>query len=273
MKMIQTPAEKKSFAITLSVFIALFLFIFLYKFKSTISTLEMNTGGEIAIRFGQNTQGSGPIQPPKEVAMEEAVSKQITQPKVAEQKVVTQKNTPTDVTIKKVEKTEKKKEKVVEKKAEKEVKKPNASTTNTLDSFLAGKKQKGEKTNGSGDSSVAGNQGAANGSLYSNSYYGSGTGGQGFGGGSSWGLNGRQLATYNTFKPDCNETGTVVIQVTVNNSGKVVATKLNLSGTTNSAPCLVDAATKTARSFRWKADANAPSTQIGFVKIKFNVGG
>lgn len=267
---IETPSEKKSLIITTILFVALFLFIFLYKFQITSPPFEMNSGGEIAIRFGQNEQGMGLPQEPKLVAMNEVKQSIQSTPEVQQTQVTTQNTKPNNISLPKKEKNENNKT------TERQVVKnnqPSQSTSNALNSILAGKKQEGENTTGTGNTTTAGNQGTAHGSLYSNSYYGSGSSGTGIGGGSSWGLNGRSLAGYQTFQPDCNESGTIVVQITVNQSGTVTSAKQILSGTVNGVPCLVEAALKTARSFRWKADNNAPKSQIGFVRINFNVGG
>jgi hypothetical protein len=58
-------------------------------------------------------------------------------------------------------------------------------------------------------------------SMSPNSYYGSG----GTGNGSSWGLNGRSISSRGKEVQKCNEFGTVVVQITVNRSGNVIAAK------------------------------------------------
>jgi TonB family protein len=69
----------------------------------------------------------------------------------------------------------------------------------------------------------------------------------------------------------CNEFGTVVVQITVNRSGNVIAAKYT-KGTTNTNPCLVEPALATARKYKWQSDANAPKTQIGFITVNFKLG-
>src|SRR5690606_33703451 len=100
---------------------------------------------------------------------------------------------------------------------------------------------------------------------YATSHFGDSNSGNG------WGLQGRSLLSNKPYKPDCNETGTVVVQVTVNRQGIVTNAERSLKGTTNTAPCLVEPAIKTAKSFRWKPDNNAPASQVGFVVINFKV--
>ena len=69
----------------------------------------------------------------------------------------------------------------------------------------------------------------------------------------------------------CNETGTVVVQISVSRSGNVVAAKY-AKGTTNTNPCLVEPAIATARKYKWQADANAPEIQTGFIVVNFKLG-
>jgi TonB family protein len=67
------------------------------------------------------------------------------------------------------------------------------------------------------------------------------------------------------------EFGTVVVQITVNRNGNVIAAKYT-KGTTNTNPCLVEPALATARKYKWQPDADAPETQIGFITVNFKFG-
>jgi len=121
---------------------------------------------------------------------------------------------------------------------------------------------------GDGDDNKAGNKGQLNGTPYGNSYYGSGSGS---GSGSGYGLKGRTLKNSGQgFKQDCNEYGKVVVKIEVDKNGKVVRATPGVKGSTNTAPCLMAPAKKSAMSFRWNVDSKAPSKQVGFVIVKFN---
>src|SRR5690554_120723 len=136
----------------------------------------------------------------------------------------------------------------------------NSSTGDLLKTF---NNTKGT-TKSAGQGNISQQQGNPDDNRYSTSLF------RGKGNGSGWGLNGRTLVSHTVHKPDCpNEEGTVVIEVTVNKSGTVTNAKRSLSGTTNTTQCLVDAAIKTANTFKWRADNNAPDRQIGFVVITF----
>lgn len=272
MKILQNDSEKKSFAITSSIFVVLLLLCFFWTLPQRPEE-PILTGGEIAINFGTSKVGSGKQQPKKvaESAPEPEVAPK--QEVVPSESVVTQKvvETPVvskpDPSVKPVEELVKKPEKkpVVEPQ-----KKPSQSTEDALASLINGPKVSGEKVQGEGNTEQAGDQGSLQGDMYSNSTYGSGQG-QGAGSGTSWGLNGRSLATRGQVVPDCNEVGTVVVEIRVDRSGKVMSAQ-HTRGTTNSAKCLTDAAIATAKTFRWKPDDKAPSVQIGFIVINFRVG-
>lgn len=265
MKFLQTENEKKSFTITTLVFVLLFLLFFLYKF--TTSSVEPPVmGGEIAINFGTTEKGKGPVQPTKPI--ESAPQPEVApKPIQAAEKIITQKKVEAPV-VKTSDKPKVNKEEVKPVKAEPKPT-PSKSTNDALASIINGPASKGS-AGGQGDSQESGDAGKITGDMYASSTFGSGRG-QGAGEGASWGLNGRSLASRGQVVPDCNEQGTVVLQIRVDRSGRVVAAN-HTKGTTNSAKCLTDAALATAKTFRWKPDTNAPEVQIGFIVINFKVG-
>jgi hypothetical protein len=67
----------------------------------------------------------------------------------------------------------------------------------------------------------------------------------------------------------CNEFGTVVVQITVNRNGNVIAAKYT-KGTTNTNPCLVEQHWQQPES----TDGNRCrcETQIGFITVNFKLG-
>ena len=70
--------------------------------------------------------------------------------------------------------------------------------------------------------------------------------------------------------PECDEEGSVVVQIQVNRQGRVVNAVPGKRGTTG-ALCLYDAAKKTALTYKWPPDSKAPERQVGFVVINFSV--
>jgi len=109
-----------------------------------------------------------------------------------------------------------------------------------LDALIGGnKKLEGNTNSGNGTHNPpTGNQGAVNRPIYSNSYYGreysSGNG--------AWGLNGRRLSSPGAVKAECNDEGTVVVEVKVNKNGGVTNVKYSPSGSNTTSTCLKDAA-------------------------------
>lgn len=96
--------------------------------------------------------------------------------------------------------------------------------------------------------------------TYANSFYGNGTAPK------NLHLNGRTIekSDFDISDIDCDEVGKVVVKVVVNKQGRVISAAMS-RGTTNSSACLVNPCIEKAKSFTWKADANAPDTQIGYI--------
>ena len=85
-------------------------------------------------------------------------------------------------------------------------------------------------------------------------------------------MNGRSLQNQGSVTQECNQEGVVVVRITVDKNGNVVAAEPGVKGTTNSHPCLLEPAKKTAFLHKWFSDPNAPSKQLGFVVVNFKLG-
>ncbi|MAW15091.1 MAG: energy transducer TonB, partial [Flavobacteriaceae bacterium] len=70
---------------------------------------------------------------------------------------------------------------------------------------------------------------------------------------------------------ECNQEGTVVVRITVNNNGEVIHAEPGVKGSTNTHPCLLDPARKTAFLHKWFPDMRAPVQQVGYVVIQFKL--
>ncbi|QLE01570.1 energy transducer TonB [Galbibacter sp. BG1] len=296
MSLLDTRHKKKSFTVT-TVLLSILLFLMFY---IGLSYLDPPLESGISVNFGTTNYGSGNVQPKekikstpvkqpevKETPVEE-IPKPTTPTETAQTKsedVVTQDNEESVVIKKKKEAEAKKKaeeeakrkaqaeaeRKERERKAEEErVRKEQEAKKKNLDNLIGGlNSSEGTATGGEGNDNRAGDKGQPDGDPYATSYYGgsgSGSGGVGYG------LNGRNLVAGNKFVQDCNESGTVVVQIEVDRSGKVINATPGVKGTTNAAKCLLDAASKTARSYKWNSDPNAPSRQIGFIVVNFKLG-
>lgn len=139
-----------------------------------------------------------------------------------------------------------------------------------LDALMGGlNKSDGSASGSEGDDNRTGDKGQPDGDPYATSYYGSPGSGSGTGG---YGLNGRSLVNKGKVQQECNESGTVVVKIVVDRNGKVISAEPGVRGTTNTNPCLLEPAKKTAFMHKWNLDSNAPSQQIGFVVVNFKLG-
>ena len=265
MEFLETEEEKKSFAITT----ALFLLLFILCFFLGLTYLDPPPENGIAINFGTTETGMGDKQPTE--AIQSAPTPTASQQAAAAKEDIITQDSEEAVVIretKKPQKTTKEatKEEVKPKPAEKP--QPSKSTSDALSSLINGPKSDGKAQGGEGDDKTAGDKGSPNGDPYASAYFGSGTGN---GGGRGYGLNGRKLSNSGKEVQNCNESGTVVVQITVNRSGNVIDARYT-KGTTNTNPCLVNPAIATAKKYKWQSDPNAPETQVGFIVVNFKLG-
>ncbi|MGB0601643.1 MAG: energy transducer TonB [Flavobacteriaceae bacterium] len=281
--MLDTPHKKKSAGLTAVVAILLLLLFFMLGL--TYYDPPISYGMEV--NFGTLAQGSGEVQPTKSVqTIEQPVEKpfeveekvEVTPPKESTEEsikeVLTEKESTVVVPDKKEEvklreAVEEEPEPEVEPEPVKEVPKVSEATKSVVSNLLKNKTEDGEQTQGEGDDLVQGDKGKLEGNPYSSSYYNNyGLGGRGKG----YGLNGRNLQSNGKVVQDCNQEGTVVVRITVNNNGEVVQAVPGVKGSTNTHPCLLEPARKTALLHKWFPDNNAPAEQIGFVVIQFKLG-
>jgi outer membrane biosynthesis protein TonB len=291
MAFLQTTYEKKSFWTTTFILLGVLLLLFFVGLRY----LDPPAENGILIAFGDTNPGSGiALAPPTQAITEEttlpaevnsapdvqevmekepvtesfdeavltSVDSELVLPKKTSEKIT--ETVPETVSEKASETVS---ETVVEKAPDKVNKQASAATKAALANILGAKEAQGS---GLGNGEKAANQGLSDGSKYANSFYGTPTGDvQGFG----FGLAGRSLAAKGSVTPDCNEEGRVVVAITVDRSGKVIAADPGVKGSTNNAPCLLAPAKATAFMYQWAPDAQAPENQIGFVVINFKLGG
>ncbi|SFU31048.1 hypothetical protein SAMN05216480_101621 [Pustulibacterium marinum] len=279
MSILNTKHEKKSFTIT-TVLLLLLLLIMFYAGMSYLDPPIPNGG--ISVNLGYMDQGSGNVQPlekiksqpqptptpptPQEVVPEET-EEVLTSEDVEAPVIPTEKETPKEKPIEKPKETLKEEPKKVEPKPDP---KPSKETTNALNSIINGPTSNGTSSQSEGDGTEAGDKGQENGDPYAASYYGAP--GTGSGGGRGWGLNGRGRPTNGKVVQDCNESGTVVVQIVVNRAGNVVKATPGVKGTTNNNPCLLEPAKQTALTYKWPSDSKAPAQQVGFIVVNFRLG-
>jgi TonB family protein len=124
------------------------------------------------------------------------------------------------------------------------------------------------QTQGEGVTGNAGNQGDPLGDAASNNR---GTGG-GRGSGISYSLEGRSVVG-SLAKPDytVNDYGDVVVQITVNRNGDVIAAVPGVKGSTTMDSRLLEAAKKAAMTAKFNRDPNAAEVQKGTITYKFKL--
>ncbi len=274
MNVLDTTYKRKSAIITAVILLLLLLAIFNLGMKYLDPPVEYG----LAINFGNSEVGSGePVaetqkqtvpeeleeQPTEEVeelveeTPTETIQEDVVTNETAEEVPVIEKK---EETPKEVVKEEPKEKKPVEKP------KPSKATTDALNSLLNGNANSGG-TSGEGDDKEAGVKGNENGDPNSNKYYGN----SGTGSGGNYNLAGRKALSKPIQKPDCEEEGTVVVSIEVDNNGKVIKAVPGVKGSTNTAPCLLGPAKQAALLTKWNADGGAPVKQKGTIIYKFSL--
>jgi len=242
----------------------------------------------VAINFGSSDTGSGMVQPKEALASE---STPVTEPieeieivptdesseSAASEEVLNSedlesiafKNTQAEKAKLEVEANEQEKaEANVELDRLKKEADLKAKKKAQLDALMGGiGADQGTDKGSEGDDESAGDKGQLDGKPYASSYFGSAGSGNG---GVGYGLNDRGRPKRTKVIPECDEEGTVVVKIYVNQNGSVIKAIPGEKGTIGDS-CLYDAARKTALSHKWPADPKAPLKQIGFVIVDFTV--
>jgi len=280
MKFLETKHERNSAKLTALITVILVLLLFVVGAPYMDPPIEYG----VAVNFGTTDFGKGDVQPLKPIKSEPKEINEPYQPEVskteppkaaeAKEEVLTQENEEA-IAIKKQKQAEANAKAVADAKAKAEAdriakeKQEQEEKKRKLDALIGGvSKSEGTATGGEGNDNKAGDKGQLDGDPYAPSYFGSGGSGSG---GVGYGLKGRGQPTRTIFKQECNETGMVVVKIEVDKNGKVVSAEPGVRGTTNTAPCLLEPAKKIALSHKWPANSEAPTRQIGFVSVNFEL--
>jgi len=280
MKYFKTIHEKNSAKLTGLIAVILLLLFFVVG----MTYLDPPEEYGVAINFGTTDFGSGskPLTEPRKADINKVVEESTPQESKSEPTESTSKSediltqeTAESIAIKKQKEAEAKAKAEAERlerekrEAEERKKREQEEKMKNLDNLIGGvKNSSSNSSDGEGPDNQAGNKGDINGDPYAPSYFGGSGPGKG---GVGYGLNGRGRPTKQIFKQECNEFGLVVVRIEVNGQGKVVSAEPGVRGTTNTHPCLLAPAKKIALSHKWPSDPKAPSRQIGFVSINFDV--
>ncbi|MBT8375422.1 MAG: energy transducer TonB [Bacteroidia bacterium] len=280
MKYLETKHERNSAKIT----VLISLIILLLLFVVGPHYLDPPEEYGVAVNFGNSDFGSGntPLKQPVKSEINKKIEEPVEQETQSEpqtnvtkaEDVITD-ETAESIAIKKrkeaearakaeADRIERERQEAIERK-----KREDAQKKKELDALIGGVKNSNSDDGvGEGNDDSAGNKGQLNGDPYAPSYFGGSGPGKG---GVGYGLNGRGRPSKQIFKQDCNEYGLVVVRIEVNRQGNVISANPGVRGTTNTDPCLLEPAKKIALSHKWPADSNAPSKQIGFVSINFEI--
>ena len=273
MSVLDTQHKRKSAAITAVILILFILGIFNFGMQYLDPPEEYG----LAINFGDGNVGSGVSvlkskkTAPKEVLKTTAVIAPLKEviKETLEEKIITEETTKEVPIVGKVaEEKPTLVEDVVQKETPKVVTKPKPSKENldALNKLLNGNSSDG-KPKGEGDDSIDGVKGDKDGEPILSKYFrntGSGIGGK-------YNLAGRTVRFPSKKQPDCQETGDVVVYITVAKNGKVVSAIPGVKGSTNTAPCLLKPAKEAALSTIWNSDGAAPEIQTGTIIYKFSL--
>ncbi|MBF2709508.1 energy transducer TonB [Flavobacterium soyangense] len=287
--------QKKSIAISILLYGTMLVILFFIRFWPPSNLEELigagGGGGGVTVNFGDSDLGSG-ANYKSEVLDVKNQAKQTPTKAIPEESILTQENSTEESVVIPQKQKPLKPTPVLKEEPKPVVVKPRVSnnTNDALSSIM-----KGSNKGGDGDDKTAGNKGKANGSLSSNGYYGTGGSGGGTGGGNGTGngigtgsgygagngggsgggtgysLGNRKAISKPAPKYTCNESGKVVVEVSVDRNGKTIDAIAGIKGTTNTARCLLDQARIAAMNTRWDASSDAPEKQVGKIVYNFNL--
>ncbi len=266
----QDNKHKKKALIEASIVMILLIILM---FISGLTYLDPPPETGIAVNFGTSIVGKGTTQPqhhtPPKPVKHESQPEQTVQPEVKD-KVLTQDTDDAPVIKDKPHKTKPKPTTKQVKPKTKPKPKPDKSITDILNNVNNAPGDDTNNSSGEGNDNQAGDKGDTSGDPNASGYYGNG-GHNGGGGTGNYRLGNRKVLKKRKPEFQCNEEGRVVVKIFVNKNGKVIKAIPGIKGSTNNAPCLLNAAKKAALETIWEPDEKAPETQIGKIIYNFKV--
>jgi outer membrane biosynthesis protein TonB len=283
------PSEKKKGIIGTSIFHIVLLVMLIVVAFTPPKPPQLEEG--ILVNFGTDETGLGTIEPsPPPVQEEASAPPQAAATKAQKEEPLLTQNNEEAPEVKKVdpeaekkrlekleadrkvkeqleiERKQKEQEELERKRIEAEQKR-QADIMNKTRDALANSKNAGTNSKGEGEAGGAGNQGVPTGSVDSkNRGYGSGFGNQG---NISYDLGGRGFQSLPPPKYDYQGEGKVVVEVSVDRSGKVTQAIPGTKGSTTLDEYLLRVAKEAALKARFDLKADAPVVQKGTITYNF----
>lgn len=255
--------DRRAIVLT-SIVYTLVLFMFLHLGFKTPLPLPAEQG--ILINFGDYDEGMGAVEPAQSETVEQAVPiENEAVPEVTEiesesaEEVVTQDFEEAPAVVPKP--TQKEEEKEVEKEPE-EVK-PQVNTR----ALYGGRRNDTQYTGSEGESGEGGNQGSITGSENTSNR----SKGLSSGGGVQFNLAGRGQVALPTPEFNHQQEGVVVVEITVDRSGKVISAVPGVKGSTTLDSYLLNVAKKAALASRFTAKEDAALYQKGTIRYVFRL--
>lgn len=229
----------------------------------------------MVVNLGYVDESTGDIQPMSDEVQDKPIvtQEQITASEQAHEKIVTQTIEETEAVKSSENVTETNSTKVDNNPVKEEVKEVQPQVNPMA--LYKGKKNnstsQGDGTKGSGD------QGDPNGDPFSkNKGVNTGNGNTPGGGGDSkngisHNLEGRKAQSLIKPQYDCNESGTVVVDIIVDQEGRVIKATAGGRGSTTASTCLCNKAKEAALKAKFSAKADAPEEQRGSIRYTFSL--
>ncbi len=236
-----------------TILVHLLLLLMFLSFGMTYQDPPEPNEGSMMINFGTSDEGSGEVESEEsEITPSENVTpSENTSTSEAEEQVLTQNST--EAPIVNSSETE----------VEETVQEEEAASQELLDVLKAANNAKSNSEDGNqGDSETSGNQGDTNGNPNTN---GTGLSGNDIG----FDLGGRGKVSFKKPENPTQEDGKVVVDIWVNQSGKVVRAKTGARESTTLNPTLQKKAEEAAYEAIFKKDENAPFEQKGTMTFVF----
>jgi len=282
------PSEKKKGIIGTVIIHAVVLVLLIVLGFSVPEPPETEEG--ILVNFGTDESGFGMIEPsPPPVQEEASVPPPVAATEVQKEEALLTQNDEEAPEVKKVdpeaerkrlekieadrkikvqleaERKKKEAEEAERKRIEAEQKR-QADIMNKTRDALANSKNAGTTSKSEGDAGGTGNQGVQTGSVDSkNRGEGSGLGNQGI----SYDLGGRGFQSLPKPNYDYQGEGKVVVEVSVDRSGKVIQARPGITGSTTLDDYLLKVAKEAALKARFEAKSDAPAVQKGSITYNF----